>query len=63
MALNLLKRWRDDFATVKRQRDVSGLFEKKQDAIPPHPSPSQALWLRNPKIITVAVKRSYYTPA
>jgi hypothetical protein len=42
MFSNLLKRWRDDFATVKRQV-VSGLFEKKRDAIPPHPAPPQAL--------------------
>jgi hypothetical protein len=34
MVSNLLKRWQDDFATVKRQR----LFEKKWDVIPPHPA-------------------------
>jgi hypothetical protein len=36
MVSNLLKMWRDDFTTVKRQKDISGLFEKKRDAIPPH---------------------------
>jgi hypothetical protein len=36
MVSNLLKRWRDDFSTVKRQRDGFGLFEKKWDAISPH---------------------------
>jgi hypothetical protein len=33
---HLLKRWRDDFATVKCRGMVSGLIEKKRDAIPPH---------------------------
>jgi hypothetical protein len=28
MISNLLKRWRDDFATVKRQRDGFGSFRK-----------------------------------
>jgi hypothetical protein len=36
MVSNLLKRWQDDFATVKRRRDGFGLFEKKWDAILPH---------------------------
>jgi hypothetical protein len=40
---HLLKKKRDDFATVKGRGMVSGLFEKKRDAIPPHPAPSQAL--------------------
>jgi hypothetical protein len=44
MVSNLLKRWRDNFATVKRQRD-SGLFEKKWDAIPPNPTPPQAMYI------------------
>jgi hypothetical protein len=29
MVSNLLKRWRDDFATVKRQRDGFGAFSKR----------------------------------
>jgi hypothetical protein len=40
---HLLKRWRDDFVTVKCRGMVSGLFEKKRGAIPPHPDPHQAL--------------------
>jgi hypothetical protein len=34
---------------LKDRGMVSGLFEKKRDAIPPHPAPSQALHLRNIK--------------
>jgi hypothetical protein len=36
MVSNLLKRWRDVSATVKRQRDGFGAFQKKRDAIPSH---------------------------
>jgi hypothetical protein len=36
MVSNLLKRWQDDVVTVKGRGMVSGLFEKKRDAIPPH---------------------------
>jgi hypothetical protein len=42
MVSNLLKSWRDDFETVKRQRDGFGLFEKKRDAIPFHPAPPES---------------------
>jgi hypothetical protein len=40
MVSNLLKRWRDDFATVKRQRDGFGAFRKETGC---HPAPPQAL--------------------
>jgi hypothetical protein len=39
----LLKKKRDDFATLKGKGVVSGFFEKKRDAIPPHPAPPEAL--------------------
>jgi hypothetical protein len=42
MVSNLLKRWRDDFATVKRQRDGFGAFRKETGC---HPAPPQALIL------------------
>jgi hypothetical protein len=34
MISNLLKRWRDDFATVKRQRDGFGAFRKEMGCHP-----------------------------
>jgi hypothetical protein len=34
MISNLLKRWRDDFATVKRQRDGFGAFRKETGCHP-----------------------------
>jgi hypothetical protein len=40
MVSKLLKRWRDDFATVKRQRDGFGAFRKETGC---HPAPPQAL--------------------
>jgi hypothetical protein len=40
MVSNLLKRWRDDFATVKRKRDGFGAFGKETGC---HPAPRQAL--------------------
>jgi hypothetical protein len=40
MVSNLLKRWRDDFATVKRQRDGFGGFRKETGC---HPASPQAL--------------------
>jgi hypothetical protein len=40
MVSNLLKRWRDDFATVKRQRDGFGAFGKETGC---YPTPPQAL--------------------
>jgi hypothetical protein len=38
----MLKRWRDDFATVKRQRDGFGAFQKETGCHPAsfHPSSS-----------------------
>jgi hypothetical protein len=39
---NMLKRWWDEFVSVKRQRYISELFEKKLDLISSHPIPSQA---------------------
>jgi hypothetical protein len=40
MVSNLLKRWRDDFTTVKRQRDGFGAFRKEMGC---HLAPLQAL--------------------
>jgi hypothetical protein len=51
---HLLKKKRDGFKSAKKgggmilpllkgRGMVSGLFEKKRDAIPPHPAPPQAL--------------------
>jgi hypothetical protein len=40
MVSNLLKRWQDDSATVKRQRDGFGAFEKETGC---HPTSPQAL--------------------
>jgi hypothetical protein len=51
---HLLKKKRDAFKSAKKgggiilrllkgRGMVSGLFEKKRDAIPPHPAPPQAL--------------------
>jgi hypothetical protein len=34
MVSNLLKRWRNDFATVKRQRDGFGAFRKETGCHP-----------------------------
>jgi hypothetical protein len=44
MISNLLKRWRDDFATVKRQRDDFRAFRKETGC---HPAPPQALTICN----------------
>jgi hypothetical protein len=44
---HLLKKKRDDFATVKMQKDGFRAFRKEQDAIPPHPTPPQALSVYN----------------
>jgi hypothetical protein len=52
----LLKKKRDGFNSAKKDGEmilrllkgrgmVSGLFEKKRDAIPPHPAPPQALYI------------------
>jgi hypothetical protein len=46
MGSNPLKGWRDDFATVKRQRDGFGAFRKETGFIPPHPAPPQALSIK-----------------
>jgi hypothetical protein len=43
MVSNLLKRLWVYFASVERQRDGFGAFQKKWDAILPHPTPPQAL--------------------
>jgi hypothetical protein len=40
MVSNLLKRWQDDFETVKRQTDGFGAFRKETGC---HPAPPQAL--------------------
>jgi hypothetical protein len=40
MVSNLLKRWQDDFETVKRQRDGVGAFQKDTGR---HLTPLQAL--------------------
>jgi hypothetical protein len=40
MVSNPLKRWWDDFATVKRQRDGFGAFRKETGS---HPAPPQVL--------------------
>jgi hypothetical protein len=40
MFSNLLKRWKDDFATVKRQRDDFRAFRKETGC---HPASPQAL--------------------
>jgi hypothetical protein len=42
MVLNLLKRWRDDFATVKRQRDGFGAFQKETECHPTSSSPTSS---------------------
>jgi hypothetical protein len=44
MVSNLLKRWQDDFATVKRQRDRFGAFQKETGFHPAssHPTSSTA---------------------
>jgi hypothetical protein len=42
MVSNLLKRWRDDFAIVKRQRNGFRAFRKETGC---HPAPPQALHL------------------
>jgi hypothetical protein len=36
MVSNLLKRWQDDLATIKKQRYGFKFFEKKWDTIPSH---------------------------
>jgi hypothetical protein len=46
MVSNLLKEWRDDFATVKRQRDGFGAYRKETGC---HPASLQALHLLKPK--------------
>jgi hypothetical protein len=43
MVSNLLKGGGMILRLLKGRGMVSGLFEKKQDAIPPHPAPLQAL--------------------
>jgi hypothetical protein len=54
MVSNLLKRWRDDSATVKRKRDGFGAFrKKKRDAIPPHLALSQVLLVMIPQFKNV----------
>jgi hypothetical protein len=40
MVSNLLKWWRDDFATVKRQRNGFGAYRKETGC---HPTPLQAV--------------------
>jgi hypothetical protein len=40
MVSNLLKRWRDDFVTVKMQRDGFRAFRKETGC---HPAPPKAL--------------------
>jgi hypothetical protein len=42
MVSNLLKRWQDDFATVKRQRDGFGAFLKEMGC---YPSAPQAIYI------------------
>jgi hypothetical protein len=42
MVSSLLKRWRDDSTTVKRQRDGFGAFRKETGC---HPVPPQALYI------------------
>jgi hypothetical protein len=43
MVSNLLKSGGMILRLLKGRGMVSGLFEKKRDAIPPHPAPPQAL--------------------
>jgi hypothetical protein len=40
MVSNLLKRWRDDFATLKRQRDGFGAFRKETGCHPASSHPT-----------------------
>jgi hypothetical protein len=56
MLSNLLKRWRDDLATVKRQRDGFGAFRKETGC---HPAPPQALVTINIILIVITSRRKY----
>jgi hypothetical protein len=42
MVSNLLKRWWDDFATVKRQRDGFGAFRKETEYHPASSRPTSS---------------------